>query len=122
MGRRKTVEPAPATGETGKRRIGAAALRKWMGRPVAAQRDLATRLMAILAVDFEREGPDTVAKLRLENPTNYLRLVAALLPKDLDDENLLGKVSDEELRDVILRLRALAPVPRGARGTGRRPE
>jgi hypothetical protein len=119
MGRRKTVEPMPATTETRKRRIGAAALRKWMGRPVAAQRDLATRLMAILAVDFEREGPDTVAKLRLENPTNYLRLVAALLPKELDDENLLGKVSDEELRDVIAQLRAHSAVPGSARGIGR---
>jgi hypothetical protein len=119
MGRSKTVEPAPAAGETRKRRIGAAALRKWMGRPLAAQRELATRLMAILAVDFEREGPDTVAKLRLENPTNYLRLVASLLPKDLDDENLLGKVSDEELQDVILRLRARAPIPGGARRVGR---
>jgi hypothetical protein len=121
MGRRKTVEPMPAPGETRKRRIGAAALRKWMGRPLAAQREIATRLMAILAVDFEREGPDTVAKLRLENPTNYLRLVAALLPKDLDDENLLGKVSDEELQDVILRLRARADVPGGTRRVGRGP-
>jgi hypothetical protein len=110
MGRLKPIVPVLAAAEPRKRRIGAVSLKKWIGRPLAAQRDLATRLMAILAVDFERDGADTVAKLRLENPTNYLRLVAALLPKDLDDENLLDKVSDEELQDVLVRLRALAAV------------
>jgi hypothetical protein len=64
--------------------------------------------MAILACDFERYGPDTVARLRDESPSIYMRLVATLLPKNLDDENLLDKVSDEELYDVIVQLRALA--------------
>jgi hypothetical protein len=62
--------------------------------------------MAILACDFERYGADTVARLRDESPSIYMRLVTTLLPKNLDDENLLDKVSDEELYDVIVQLRA----------------
>lgn len=108
MVRQKPLPPTPETDKSTKRRTTNVAIKKWMGRPLAAQRDLASRLMATLAGDFERHGAETLVKFRLENPSNYLRLVVSLLPKDLDDENLLDKVSDEELYDVIVQLRALA--------------
>jgi hypothetical protein len=103
-------------------RRAAAAARKWAERPLAAQRHLASCLMAAFAGDFERYGAETLARFRLENPANYVRIVAGLLPKDLDDENLLDKVSDEELYDVIVQLRALAARPDESRGPIRRPE
>lgn len=108
MVRREPAAQTPVISKTTRRRIGTAEAEKWTGRPLAAQRHLAASLMAVLTVDFKRHGAGTVTKLRVENPTNYLRLVASLLPKDLDDENLLEKVSDEELFDVIVQLRALA--------------
>jgi hypothetical protein len=99
-----------------------AEIEKWIRRPLAAQRHLAMSFMAVVAVDFERHGAGTLAELRRGNPTNYLRIVASLLPKDLDDENLLDKVSDEELFDVIVQLRAHSAHPGEDRGPGIGPQ
>jgi hypothetical protein len=116
MARQTPVAQASVTSRTQKPRFGSAAVKKWAGRPLSAQRHLAAHFMAILAGDFERHGTETLATIRLENPSNYLRMAASLLPRNLDDEMLLDKVSDEELFNVIVKLRALAA--RSADGRG----
>jgi hypothetical protein len=68
MVRQKPLPPTPETDKSTKRRTTNVAIKKWMGRPLAAQRDLASRLMATLAGDFERHGAETLVKFRLETP------------------------------------------------------
>ena len=108
MARQTPVAKASVNSNTKRPRFGGAAVKRWAGRPLAAQRHLAAHFMAILAGDFERHGTETLATIRLENPSNYLRIAASLLPKNLDDETKLDKASDEELFNVIVKLRALA--------------
>ena len=52
--------------------------------------------------DFEAHGADAISKVREEDPSTYLRVIASLLPKEVKvDANPLTDVSDEELDRMI---------------------
>jgi hypothetical protein len=52
-------------------------------RPAGAdpQGRIATPFLDALAADFARHGAAAIARLREEDPVNYLRICAALVPK-----------------------------------------
>lgn len=106
MTARKLVSDPPAA------RRAKAPAEKWplysAERPQQTQNRLAGRLIAALANDFEKHGAKAVAAIRADSPTNYLRLVASLMPKELHDEDPLDEVSDDELVNALAELRALA--------------
>jgi hypothetical protein len=57
-----------------------------------------------LADDFDTDGKDVVAKVRESRPHEYLRVIAATLPKRLETEPAdrpLELLSDEELTRII---------------------
>ena len=67
-------------------------------------------LQAVLASDFAQHGADTVKALRLERPHDYLKLVAAFMPKDLPLANpTVEDMTDDEFIRVLNALRPRAP-------------
>src|SRR5438445_8689816 len=67
-------------------------------------------LQAVLASDFAKHGADTVKALRLERPHDYLKLVAAFMPKDLPPANpTVEDMTDDEFIRVLNALRPRAP-------------
>lgn len=63
---------------------------------------LTARLLDTLCADFETHGADAVRSCREEQPQGYLRLIAGLLPKDIDlNENRLKDIADDEL-DIVM--------------------
>jgi hypothetical protein len=61
-----------------------------------------------MVADFEEHGPATIAKVREERPADYLKIVASILPKELNVRtNPLEEMSDDELADGIAVLQAL---------------
>jgi hypothetical protein len=76
--------------------------------PVAARAALGTALLEAIAADFMRYGKDAVEALRKERPHDYVKLVAALLPKDFQTVgSILEDMTDHELANVLSAVRSL---------------
>jgi len=56
------------------------------GRPKGARNRLSKAFVDALAADFEQHGEAVIKILRSESPSDYCRLVAGLVPKELDLE------------------------------------
>jgi hypothetical protein len=65
----------------------------------------ATPLAAALAEDFARHGSKVIARVRLDRPVDYLRLVAAVLPKEAPIPDPLEGLTDAELAAAAVQLR-----------------
>lgn len=82
------------------------------GRPRGARNKLGEAFIQALADDFDEHGIAAIQVVRAEKPDQYLKVIASLLPKDvnLNLTNNLGELSDDELLGEIRKLHAsLAP-------------
>lgn len=72
------------------------------GRPRGARNKLGEEFLEALYADFQDHGVDAIARVREEKPDAYLKVVASLLPRDLNLRvNPLEALSDEELNQRI---------------------
>jgi hypothetical protein len=69
------------------------------GRPKGARAKLGEAFVAELLADFLKHGKDAIERVRAEKPDQYLKVIASLLPKDI---NLSTTPSDEDLTDEEL--------------------
>jgi len=54
------------------------------GRPRGSKNKISKEYLASLADDFEKHGVAVIEKVRRERPDVYLKLVAQLVPRDID--------------------------------------
>lgn len=66
------------------------------GRPKGARAKLGEDFLKAMQQSFAEHGADTIETVRTEKPDQYLKVIAAILPKELD----LG----EETRDALVRV------------------
>ena len=60
------------------------------------------KFISALAADFEEHGYGAIRICRIEDPVNYLRLIASILPKELVVEaRAVEGMSDEELKAAL---------------------
>lgn len=86
------------------------------GRPIGARAKLGEAFLEALKEDFEAHGVAAVQKVREEKPDQYLKVIASLMPKDVN-LNWNGEVemTDDELIERIRDLSAaFAPLLAGA--------
>src|SRR6516164_4883411 len=77
------------------------------GRAKGAKNRLSHAFLTALAEDFEQHGVETLQIARLERPVEYIKVVAGLMPKELEImDSRLTDLSDEELDVCIAKLRA----------------
>ena len=81
------------------------------GRPKGSRNKLGEDFIAALAEDFTKHGAVTIEQVRRERPDVYLRVIGALLPKDL---NLTVRPGLDELSDeqLLRRLRTVTEIAR----------
>jgi len=66
---------------------------------------LGEAFIAALAEDFEKHGVEVIERVRIEKPEAYIKVIASLLPKDLNlNVTKLDDLTDEQLLE---RLRSL---------------
>lgn len=89
------------------------------GRPKGARNKLGEAFIEALHKDFHEHGVEAIQKTRNEKPDQYLKVIASLLPKDvnLNITDDTSEMSDGELAERIQRLTA-AVAPFLPRGTG----
>ena len=86
------------------------------GRPKGSRNKLGEQFLEALTQDFAEHGQDAIVACREEKPTEYVKVVAGLLPKELlVRKDPVNDMSDEEIIDVLEILRGIVA------GDGERP-
>lgn len=79
------------------------------GRPKGSRNKLGEAFLAAMHEDFEKHGVAVIEKVREEKPDQYLKVIASILPKELNvNTNALGEMSDDELAATLAAIRDLA--------------
>ena len=82
-------------------------MKKIGGRTKGVKNRLSHAFLTALAEDFEQHGIEALKICRIEKPVDYIKVVAGLMPKELEIvDNRLAELSDEELETFIVKLRA----------------
>ena len=90
------------------------------GRPKGSRNKLGEAFVEAMHADFIEHGQPTIVKVREEKPDQYLKVIASLLPKELQiADTTLSDFSDNELAEYYAAVRALAASVNG-KATGRR--
>jgi hypothetical protein len=75
------------------------------GRPKGSRHKLSEDFLKALAEDFENHGKDAIERMREERPGDYIRVIASLVPKDLNlNVNEYEHWTDEQLADRLEKL------------------
>ena len=84
------------------------------GRPKGSRHKLSEDFIRALAEDFENHGKDAIVKMREDRPGDYIKVIASLVPKDLNlNVNEYEHWTDEQLADRLDQLdRELEPYMR----------
>ena len=89
------------------------------GKPKGARTKLGEQFLSALQQDFEVHGVEAITKVRTERPQDYVKVIASLMPRDLNlNINNLDDATDDEL---VQRLRDLEATIRpflGVEGSG----
>lgn len=99
------------------------------GRPKGARSRLAESFLKALADDFDVNGVAAIQTVRLADPSTYVRICAAILPKDVNVKvSALDEMSDDQIKARIAQLAGALGGVLGVRsdaragGTARRTE
>jgi hypothetical protein len=90
------------------------------GRPKGSRNKLGEAFISALHDDFIQHGPAVIETVRLEKPGQYLKVIASILPKQLEiKEGAFDGVSDDDLAALIVAARSALGVAEGSaeRGT-----
>lgn len=70
------------------------------GRPKGSRHKLAEDFVRALSEDFDENGVEAIKKVRAEDPSKYLTIIAQILPKDID-LNLKGDEAFVRLWEAV---------------------
>ena len=73
------------------------------GKPTKSRNRLQGEFLRELADDFELHGKKAIQAMRQEKPAEYIKVVASLMPKQLEEvaTDPLDGISDERLEEMI---------------------
>lgn len=88
------------------------------GKPAGARNRIQGDFMRALADDFEEHGKDAIIACRTDKPDQYLKIVASLMPKELEVKKPLEDLTDDELIAGVAALQRLLNAEGTGEGTG----
>ena len=90
------------------------------GRPKGSRNKLSESFISALADDFDKNGVAVIENVRIEKPAEYLKIIAAIVPKEINVNDMtLQDMSDEELLERLDEVRSIAAALAGAKaGSG----
>jgi hypothetical protein len=91
------------------------------GRVKGSRNRISEAFLKDLALEWEQSGPAALKIMAREEPGNFVKVVAALLPKEFEiTDSRLTELSDEEIDGLIEQLRLRTAIIRNA-GDGEKP-
>jgi len=92
------------------------------GRPKGSRNKLGEDFLSALQADFAEHGPSTIVKVREERPHEYLKVIAGILPKELNvNTSRVEEMSDDELADGIAALQSILAAQAAREGSEKTP-
>jgi len=67
------------------------------GKPVGARNALQGDFMRELAKDFAENGVSAIVETRTTQPAQYMKIIASLMPKELEIKRPLEEMTDDDL-------------------------
>jgi len=87
------------------------------GRPKGSRNKLGEAFIEALHADFMDHGPTVIEAVRVEKPDQYLKVIASILPKQLEIKNdAFEGMSDDELAALVAAARSALGIAEGERG------
>ena len=87
------------------------------GRPKGSRNKLGESFLTDLQADWEQNGIAVIATVRQERPHEYLKVVASILPKELNVRvDPLDEMDDDELTAILAAARAACRLHQEGRG------
>lgn len=80
------------------------------GRPKGARNKLGEAFLEAMYADFTNHGVAAIVKVRDEKPDQYLKVVASILPKEIEAGEKLGNILEDILARVDGRTRTVEPL------------
>lgn len=80
------------------------------GRPKGARHKLGEAFLEAMLDDFSQHGVAAIVKVRDEKPDQYLKVLASILPKEIEAGEKLGNILEDILERVDGRTRAIEPL------------
>ena len=77
------------------------------GRPKGSRNRISEKLLEALATDFDFHGREVIEKVRADRPADYLKIVASLVPKQMEIDEFRSSRKAEDLSDDELAAIAL---------------
>lgn len=72
------------------------------GRVPGSRNKLGEEFIEALQADFKEHGKDAIIKVRTEKPDQYLKVIASIVPKDLNvNVNNFDGMSDDDIRSEL---------------------
>ena len=71
------------------------------GRMKGSRNKLGADFVAAMQRDFEQHGEAVIRTVRVERPAEYLKVIASILPKELEITSPLKDIPDEQLDAIV---------------------
>lgn len=71
------------------------------GRPKGSRNKLTESFLTALYNDWQGHGEEAIVQCREEKPTEYVKIVAGLLPKEMILQKPEEEMSDSELQEML---------------------
>lgn len=86
------------------------------GKPKASRNRLQGAFLSALADDFDQGGKAAIVAAREKDPVGYIKAIASLMPKQVEQSQPLDDLTDAELTAgiALLRSRLSGPAREGA--------
>ena len=79
------------------------------GRPRGSRHKISEAFIADLLADYQKHGRQALDRMRKEDPTAYIRMIASLVPKQIDKApNPLEHFTNEELDQLEAYFQSIA--------------
>jgi len=76
------------------------------GRPRETRNKLSGAFLRALHISFEEKGVDAIERVIRDDPAGYLRVIASVMPKELEISKNAEDLTDEQLAEVVAALRS----------------
>lgn len=87
------------------------------GRPMGIRNSLTADFLKALGADFNKHGEKVIARARNADPLGYVKVIAGLLPKQMEKVQPLEELSDAELAAGIALLRSRLSIAQTGTGS-----
>lgn len=77
------------------------------GKPVNARNSLNASFLKALSKEFNEYGEDAIRQVREKDPSTFIKVLAALQPKEMEITRYMDGITDEQLDAAIVAARAI---------------